>query len=421
MFEKDIVCALSGGGFRATFFHAGVLRCLVRLGLKDNIKVISSVSGGSITNGLFGLVYDEIKTVEDFDRLVVAPLITFTKLNPRKLLLRYRFLATVKRTLGRLANVMGGAGNILSLYAAQQNSEVFAEQLDLLLFEGRTLNNLSKNVRCIFNATNLNNGARFRFDNVDFGDYKIGYSYDINHIKVSDAVTASACFPALFSPMKLDLRGRKFFLRNAKKEDSSSPSYAPDLIHLSDGGIFDNLGYFSIDSEIKRGKNAFVVIGDASNRFAHNNYTYSFFNSALRINNILMEQVSNRDRRSIMQQLNSGTWPGIYFKLENSCRSYREVEPGRGAAGSLLPQIGWSDSVVSLLARVRTDLNEFSDLEVQGLIAHGDTVTETNIARWHHDTYQRCVRSAKYSPAALPAEESDLIEALQVSHKVFRF
>jgi len=40
--------ALSGGGFRASIFHLGVIRRLEELGLMKNISVISAVSGGSI-------------------------------------------------------------------------------------------------------------------------------------------------------------------------------------------------------------------------------------------------------------------------------------------------------------------------------------------------------------------------------------
>ena len=40
--------ALSGGGFRATLFHLGVVRFLRDAGALQNITEIASVSGGSI-------------------------------------------------------------------------------------------------------------------------------------------------------------------------------------------------------------------------------------------------------------------------------------------------------------------------------------------------------------------------------------
>src|SRR5437879_1076210 len=40
--------ALSGGGFRASIFHLGVIRRLEELGIMKDVDVISAVSGGSI-------------------------------------------------------------------------------------------------------------------------------------------------------------------------------------------------------------------------------------------------------------------------------------------------------------------------------------------------------------------------------------
>lgn len=418
MFQKDIICALSGGGFRATFFHAGVLRALVRLGLKDRIKVVSSVSGGSITNALFGIRFDEIWSVEDVDRLVLDPLIMFSKRNPRNVLLRYRAMNFLNWMIAAAGMLAGAPGNPLTIFASRANSQLFIEQLDAILFEHKTLASLSKNVRIVLNATNLNNGARFRFDNSDFGDYKTGYSYEVNHLPLAQAVTASACFPGLFSPIKMDLRGYKFFLRDKQKRDAESPNAAPDFVCLSDGGIFDNLGYYSLINEIERGRDAFVLISDAANRFQSVTDEYRFFSALLRIKDVLMEQVSNRDRRVIMDKLLSGKWSGLYFKMENSCRWFRESLPGKGTPVSKLPVFGWTDSTVSRISQIRTDLDKFSDAEVQSLVYHGETVTETTIARWHYDDYKKITGDSSYRPPVLPTcLEKDIFERLANSHK----
>ena len=39
---------MSGGGFRASIFHLGVIRRLEELGIMKDVDVISAVSGGSI-------------------------------------------------------------------------------------------------------------------------------------------------------------------------------------------------------------------------------------------------------------------------------------------------------------------------------------------------------------------------------------
>ncbi len=47
--------ALSGGGFRASFFHLGVLAQMAMQGLLRRVEVISTVSGGSIIGALYYL------------------------------------------------------------------------------------------------------------------------------------------------------------------------------------------------------------------------------------------------------------------------------------------------------------------------------------------------------------------------------
>jgi predicted acylesterase/phospholipase RssA len=52
MAERTIGVALSGGGHRATLFGLGSLLALADAGLNERIVSVSSVSGGSIANGI---------------------------------------------------------------------------------------------------------------------------------------------------------------------------------------------------------------------------------------------------------------------------------------------------------------------------------------------------------------------------------
>jgi len=47
--------ALSGGGFRAAFFHLGVLARMANSGLLRHVEIISTVSDGSIIGALYYL------------------------------------------------------------------------------------------------------------------------------------------------------------------------------------------------------------------------------------------------------------------------------------------------------------------------------------------------------------------------------
>ena len=53
--QPKLGLALSGGGFRAAFFHLGVLARLAELGLLRRVEVISTVSGGSIVGAAYYL------------------------------------------------------------------------------------------------------------------------------------------------------------------------------------------------------------------------------------------------------------------------------------------------------------------------------------------------------------------------------
>jgi NTE family protein len=59
----ELGLALSGGGFRAAFFHLGVLARMAEVGLLRKVEVISTVSGGSIIGALYYLhVKDLLET-----------------------------------------------------------------------------------------------------------------------------------------------------------------------------------------------------------------------------------------------------------------------------------------------------------------------------------------------------------------------
>src|SRR5688572_13308043 len=65
---KKLGLALSGGGFRAAFFHIGVLARMAELGILRRVEVISTVSGGSIVGALYYLhVRDLLQAKADAD------------------------------------------------------------------------------------------------------------------------------------------------------------------------------------------------------------------------------------------------------------------------------------------------------------------------------------------------------------------
>ena len=61
---NNIAISFSGGGYRASAFHLGSLDLLDKVGLRENVTMLSTVCGGSITGG----IYDNFGT----DSLFVA-------------------------------------------------------------------------------------------------------------------------------------------------------------------------------------------------------------------------------------------------------------------------------------------------------------------------------------------------------------
>ncbi len=60
--------ALSGGGFRATLYHLGVIRCLRDAGVLSTVSHITTVSGGSIVGAHMVLNWDRYcGTGDEFD------------------------------------------------------------------------------------------------------------------------------------------------------------------------------------------------------------------------------------------------------------------------------------------------------------------------------------------------------------------
>src|SRR5713226_41389 len=74
-----VALCLSGGGYRAMLFHLGALWRLNQFGLLRGLVRISSVSGGSITAGMLGLVwrkleFDNSNVATNLEELVINPI-----------------------------------------------------------------------------------------------------------------------------------------------------------------------------------------------------------------------------------------------------------------------------------------------------------------------------------------------------------
>ena len=216
--KPGIGLCLSGGGYRAMMFHAGVIWRLYESGVLKTVDRISSVSGGSITSGMLGLKWRELsfdpaKLKDDFIPKVVAPL---------------RELAG--ETLDAEAVLFG---LILPGSISDRVARAYKEHL----YGDKTLQDLPDQPRFIFNATNIQTGVLWRFAKPYMRDYLVGEVKNPT-VPLAKAVTASSAFPPVLSPVEMRLDPKTFTPNSGTLQRKPFTS----KVMLGDGGIYDNLG-----------------------------------------------------------------------------------------------------------------------------------------------------------------------------------
>src|SRR5664280_915805 len=137
-----IALCLSGGGYRAMLFHLGVLWRLNELHYLPKLNRISSVSGGSITNGVLAMNWDKLGfdhngLALNFDQQVTQPI--------RRMASESIDVSSI------LGGIFGGA------------SKKITDHYKQFLFLNTTLQDLPHIPRFVFNATSLQTGVLWRF------------------------------------------------------------------------------------------------------------------------------------------------------------------------------------------------------------------------------------------------------------------
>lgn len=216
---RRVGLALSGGGYRAAAFHLGVLDALHTLGLLDAVRVLSTVSGGSIV----GAAWVRARARDEgFERFRDAMLDWLAETD----VLREAAEGLARPDDPRAPSLIREAAR------AYARSPLIGEAR-LGELRGSGLEDL------IVNATEFTTGNGFRLGwtrstrAVD-GNKKVPVSDEVMaKVRLADAVAASSCFPGVFEPM----RWPDDFV---DVQTSSSTS-------LMDGGVFDNQGLYAME------------------------------------------------------------------------------------------------------------------------------------------------------------------------------
>ena len=225
---NKIGLALSGGGFRASLYHLGLIRFLRDAGILPQVSHITSVSGGSIIAAHLALNWSRYNgSPEEFDA-VAAEFLAFVDLGVRNRIMRRFPLCIPVRWLRRLAGLSNRKLTRTGLLEYHYEQNLYG---DTSLFE------LPETPQLHILTTNLSEGClcSFNRDGLLMVRRQPGHTFRVDRIRtglatVSMAVTASSAFPGFFPP--LNLTGAEV---GANAGEFGRQSY-------TDGGVFDNLG-----------------------------------------------------------------------------------------------------------------------------------------------------------------------------------
>jgi predicted acylesterase/phospholipase RssA len=225
---RRIGLALSGGGFRASLYHLGLVRFLRDAGILPHVTHITSVSGGSILAAHMVLHWDRYNgSPQEFDA-AASEMLAFVRLDVRNRILRRFPLMLPVRWLRRLLWRGNRRLMLTGLLEAHYERYLYGDTSLFELPERPQLHilatNLSEGCLCSFNRNGLlmqrrHPGGTFRFDRIHMG-----------LATVPMAVTASSAFPGFFPPLEL----------TSADVGASAGEFARQA--FTDGGIFDNLG-----------------------------------------------------------------------------------------------------------------------------------------------------------------------------------
>ena len=242
--------ALSGGGSRAIAFHLGCLRALHELGILDNVKVISTVSGGSVIGGLYVTHQESFPDFESRVRQLLGQGLIRSALRKAfttteglralcccMILLITNFTLFLFSFINWVISLLFPANWRIRRLILHTPVRRFASRTTILrrvfddLFEGKCLRGLpAEGPLLIINVTELRTGSAFYFSRQSSGSWRFGELADTD-VSLAHAVTASAAYPLLLPALD------EVFPFN--KKDGTRRE---ERIMLTDGGVYDNLG-----------------------------------------------------------------------------------------------------------------------------------------------------------------------------------
>lgn len=369
--DKKIGIALSGGGVRATAFHAGVLRYLAEQKLLKQVTHISSVSGGSL---FIGLVFRYANYRWPSDKIYFNKVLPYIRQTLTTKSLAYSWILNLFKPI-----------NWRHLLLSRAN--VLAKTIENLWGIKKPLSALPKTRVWSINCTTGETGHRYRFKNKKMGDSKLGYA-NVGNFYLSNAMAASAGFPFWIGPLTLHNSQFSWSTKNPSDTSQSISYQLPfKYLHLYDGGLYDNLGtepLFDVGKKSLR-KSAhisYLLISDGSIKSTSQALPLSLNPLRLkRIIDIIQDQCRALRVRVFINGFQEnkivGAYVGIGTEATSSIKKYKK---GKEALARNLLQEDWlSEDDVKKAATYPTSLCKLSESTFDLLEQHGYETAKWNI------------------------------------------
>lgn len=357
----------SGGGFRATLFHLGVVRALRDAQRLADVSYVASVSGGSVLAAHLVLNWERYNDERMF-RNAENELLDFVRSDVRGRVVRRQLLALGFRRFSiwivRLLAAIFRSPRLRRLARGRIRSTQFLQRQYAGLFRAMSTAAHSEREALLRDllgdgrpqiemyATSLGSGRPFAFHGRGFhwrDGLEVDRLVDAPNLPVAMAVAASSAFPPLFAPVGIgprDVPNKQQFTENHE---------------LTDGGVYDNLGVgrlFAAHSE--RALSTFLI-SDAGAQFEWRpgQKFDGFGGRNVRASELMMEraaQLQNADLDAL-----GGSPRLIRVNIGDTVPLGAQTKP-------------WPDYIQWELKRIRTDLDRFSEREIECLCHHGYSV-----------------------------------------------
>lgn len=405
-YRGKVGLALSGGGFRASLYHLGVLARLAEMDVLRSVETLSTVSGGSIVGAHYYLEVKRLLERKRDDRITRQDYIEIVRR------VQQDFLAGVQTNIR--THALADFGKNLSMIFSKNYSrshrlgELYEEHLFATVEDGhdKTLarpmhgllirpagedenfhpkfNNWRRRAKApalLLNATSLNTGHNWHFTARSMGEplgllgsevdkntryrrmwYEQAPTEELQNYRLGYAVAASACVPGLFEPLQLD------------------GLYPDKVVRLVDGGVHDNQGVAGLLDE----GCTFILCSDASGQMQDLDAPSNGLPAVLmRSNSIMMDRVREAEYQDLRWRTDSRAIQGLFFvhlkkDLPVSPQDWvacQDPTPESEESPNSLPY-GIDPQIQQLIAAIRTDLDAFSEVEAYALMCSGYLMAE---------------------------------------------